>query len=741
MKITIARHAGFCFGVKRALEMVETGLTGLHKKSYSLGPLIHNPQTVARLESKGLRPIEDIDQIDSGNLVIRSHGVTPETLDRARNKGLWVIDATCPFVQKAQQLAKNLDNDGYQVVVVGDESHPEVVALVGWAGGKAIVIETRQEASDLPFFPKIGVVAQTTQTEANFLEVVEVLKNKTEDLVVHNTICHATRDRQKAAVELACHVDIMFVVGGRNSSNTRKLAKVCKDTGTPTFHIEGVDELDPRWFKNINRVGVTAGASTPDWIIEEVVQRMTEFNEDLTPEENMEEKIEEGSAPEAAEDEFEIQEVNVAAEDASQESIPEAQTETVTEPEPRDDSSQEVEAHLAENLKNIRRGDIISGTVVQINENEVLVDVGGKSEGIIPMNELSLVDANGVKESLQVGDTIEVQVIRVENEEGNPVLSKKRADRRKAWEDLEQSFENGTELQGKVIEVVKGGLLVDVGVRGFVPASLVERGYVADLSQYVEKELRLRVIELDRNKNKIVLSQKAILDEEYDNKKQETWETLEEGQTRKGVVRRITDFGAFVDLGGVDGLLHVSEIAWGRVDHPGDILTEGQELEVFVLGVDRAGGKVSLGLKQLRQNPWTVAAQKYNPGTIVEGKVLRIAPFGAFVEVEPGVEGLVHISQLAEEHVEKTEDVVSVGDVIPVKILSVDPEAQRMSLSLRQTKEKEKAPEREPEKVFEEKPKKKKEAPPENNNYSDDDSGIKIGDLVGDLFSNLEDQE
>ncbi|MGI6555233.1 MAG: 30S ribosomal protein S1 [Bacillota bacterium] len=302
----------------------------------------------------------------------------------------------------------------------------------------------------------------------------------------------------------------------------------------------------------------------------------------------------------------------------------------------------------------------------------------------------------------------------------------------KSWRN---AFENGTELKGKVIEVVKGGLLVDVGVRGFVPASLVERGYVADLNQYLDTELRLRVIELDRSKNKIVLSQKVILDEEYEAKRNETWESLEEGQTRHGIVRRITDFGAFVDLGGVDGLLHVSEIAWGRVEHPADVLSEGQEIDVYVLGVDREGGKVSLGLKQLQQNPWELAAEKYAPGSIVEGKVLRIAPFGAFVEVEPGVEGLVHISQLANEHVEKTEDVVSIGDVVPVKILSVDPEAQRMSLSIRQAKPKEKKQEQE-----KERPPKKKENVEQNGSYTEDEEGgITIGDLIDkDIFDNME---
>ncbi|MBC7324734.1 MAG: 30S ribosomal protein S1, partial [Moorella sp. (in: Bacteria)] len=376
---------------------------------------------------------------------------------------------------------------------------------------------------------------------------------------------------------------------------------------------------------------------------------------------------------------------------------------------------QQMEARMPE----LRRGSIVAGTVVQINENEVLVDVGGKSEGIIPLNELSHRNISDPREVLAVGDSIQVMVLRPENEEGHPVLSKRRADRRAAWERLEEHLASGAELQGEVIEVVKGGLLVDVGVRGFVPASLVERGYVEDLNAYLGKTLRLRVIELDRSKNKVVLSQKAILEEEFEKQRQATWDSLEVGQIRKGIVRRLTNFGAFVDLGGVDGLLHVSEISWGRVEHPRDALAEGQEIEVKILGIDREEGKVSLGRKQLLPNPWDTAAERYPVGSIVEGKVLRLAPFGAFVEVEPGIEGLVHISQLADRHVEKPEDVVNIGDIIPVKVLGVDQEAQRMSLSLRQAiRDKAKKPTKQAEKQ-QEKP---------------EESGVKLGDLFGELF-------
>jgi 4-hydroxy-3-methylbut-2-enyl diphosphate reductase len=378
---------------------------------------------------------------------------------------------------------------------------------------------------------------------------------------------------------------------------------------------------------------------------------------------------------------------------------------------------EEVEAQMAESMKKLRRGDIVRGTVVQVNENEVLVDIGGKCEGIIPVGELSQRKITHPGEIVQVGQEIDVFVLRTEDEEGHPVLSKKRADRKQAWEHLEEAYNNHIDLEADVVEVVKGGLLVDVGVRGFIPASLVERGYVESLNDYLGKSLRLRVIELDRTKNKVVLSRKVILDEEYERQRRETWETLEEGQHRQGIVRRLTNFGAFVDIGGVDGLLHVSELSWGRVEHPRDVLKEGQEIEVIVLGVDREHEKVSLGLKQLQPNPWDTAADRYLVGSVVTGKVLRLAPFGVFVEVEPGIEGLVHISQLADHHVAKAEDVVTVGDQIPVKVLSVDEKAQRMSLSLREARRETYA-----------------EPPEEENIRNNNEAGPKLGDLFGNLF-------
>jgi 4-hydroxy-3-methylbut-2-enyl diphosphate reductase len=654
MEIIIAKHAGLCCGVKRAISMTEQALINSSKPVYTLGPLVHNPQLVKKLFEKGLLTINCVEGLESGTVVVRSHGVSPQTLSKL--KKLSVIDATCPHVAKAQREAKILHEQGYQVVIIGDKDHPEVVGLMGWAGDAAIVVGSLEEALQIEDAERIGVIAQTTFDQQQFARIISILKGKASILRVPKTICNATKMRQAAVRELAATVDLLIVIGGFQSSNTQKLAAIGREAGTDTFQVEQVKDLVPSWFYNKKRVGVAAGASTPDWIIEEVVKKMNEFVEEKQPE---------------------YTEVILAPVDSSPEFA--AIEETKTQADKEAD-----EFNLGDNMKSIKKGETVKGTIIQIKSDEVVVDIGGKSEGVIPIVELSNRPVADPHQVVKVGDIIEVYVLRAENEEGHPVVSKKRADRKNAWDKLEEALHKNLEINAPVVEVVKGGLLVDVGINGFVPASLVERGYVENLENYIGKALRLKVIELDRSKNKVILSQKAILDGEYEQKKAETWNALEKGQVYQGRVRRLTTFGAFVDIGGIDGLLHVSEISWGRIDHPKSVLTEGQEIEVVILAVDRDAGKVSLGRKQLFPNPWHTAEKKFPVGSVFLGKVLRIAPFGAFVELEPGIEGLVHISQLADRHVVKTEDVVSIGQIISVKVLSVNQENQRMSLSLRE---------------------------------------------------------
>ncbi|MEG1537866.1 MAG: 30S ribosomal protein S1 [Clostridiales bacterium] len=453
--------------------------------------------------------------------------------------------------------------------------------------------------------------------------------------------------------------------------------------------METAAELDINNVRGVKRLGVTAGASTPDWIIEEVVEQMTELEktqECAVGEENIEKEtcehedaLDQAVVP-AIEDQIVYQQP-VAEADAE----PGEEAVLAEQGEAEEKSLEDTFAEEYGDMKEIRRGARVKGVVVQVKDDELLVDIGGKSEGVLSSSELTPDDAKNIHDRFAVGDEIDVLILRRENQEGYPILSKKRVDQDIAWDKLAQKKIDKEIVSGIVTEVVKGGVLVDVGLRGFVPASLVGLGYVEDLTAYIGKELQMKIIDCDKHNNKLVLSAKAVLRKASQSQKEKTWAEIAEGQTRHGVVRRLTNFGAFVDIGGVDGLLHVSEMAWYRVNHPADLLKEGDELDVFILGVDAENEKISLGLKQLTPNPWSLVAEKYPEGSVITAKVMRTTTFGAFLEVEPGVEGLVHISQMAHQRVEKTEDVVKPGDMVQVKVLSVDPEAKRMSLSIKAT--------------------------------------------------------
>ncbi|HZK18404.1 MAG TPA: bifunctional 4-hydroxy-3-methylbut-2-enyl diphosphate reductase/30S ribosomal protein S1, partial [Clostridia bacterium] len=558
------------------------------------------------------------------------------------------------------------------------------------------VVNSTEEAELVEKKDKLGVVAQTTQPHWKFDEIVKVLKGKGNVVEAYNTICHATYERQQAALELAKKSDVMIVVGGRESANTKKLTELCRSEGTPTYQVETAAQIKPEWFKNVRIAGVTAGASTPDWIIEEVERRMKELEEINGSEEEMDGSEEETNTLE--------EEVN-----ASEEEV---------------DTSEE-EMQEAVQAEPLRHGDIVKGVVVHVGEDEVLVDVGAKSEGVIPLRELSCYQVDSPQELIQQGDEIEVFVIKTEDNEGRPLLSKERADAEKAWDVLEDVLQSGEAIDGTVREVVKGGVLVDVGIKAFLPASLVERGYVEDLSKYLGEKIQARVIELSKPKKKIILSRKAVLDEEYELNKEKLLASLEEGQVVHGEVRRLTNFGAFVDIGGVDGLLHISEMAWYRVNHPSEVLKVGEEIDVMVIKVDKEAERISLGRKQILPSPWEDVEERYEVDEIITAKVVRLAPFGAFVELEPGVEGLVHISHLSDRHVGHPSEVVSEGEEINVKVLSVDSKEKRMRLSIREV-EKEKVQKQVAKDVSDH----------EYQTKTQDSGDLTLGDVFGDLLKN-----
>lgn len=700
MRIEVAKRAGFCFGVRRAIDLaLRTLAENPGSEVLSLGEIIHNPQTVAQLSSMGLRVIDSPDVLRPGmTLLVRSHGLDQRVVAEAQRQGVNIVDATCPDVRKAQLAAQELRDQGCQVVIVGDRGHPEVEALLGSAGPGAVVLDGPESVSALDVGDQVGVVAQTTQPPAKVQACVEALRATGANVQAPKTTCGATQRRQEEAADMAKRHPVMVVVGGRKSANTTKLAELCRAAGAVTHHVESASELRPEWFAGIDSVGVTAGASTPDWVIEEVVDKMTEFDERQTGESgDGEETLHEVSGAAAQE--------AVQGEIRQPEERPEGQSvgEAEGSPKQAEQEPEEGRAAMEAALEGLKRHSRIKGRVTKVEQDKVYVDIGAKTDGVVPLRELTFRPVTSAAEVVSEGDEIEVVVLRPENEQGEAVLSKRRVDEELAWSRLAEAKESGAPIEALVTERVKGGLVVDVGVRGFIPGSQVSREFIEDLSGFVGQRLKVKVLEVDRGKRNVIVSRRLVVEEESQRAKAEALAHLEPGSIVQGTVRRLTNFGAFVDVGGVEGLLHVSELAWGRVKHPSEVLSEGQEIKVKILKVDRDTGRVSLGLKQTMPDPWESAAAKFHPGQIVSGEVVRVVDFGAFVRLDDGIEGLVHVSQLAPGRVEKASDAVKPGEKVEVKVLAVDPEKKRISLSIRQampappretrTRERERAPE------------------------------------------------
>lgn len=708
MEVRIADASGFCFGVKRAIALAEETLA--EEPLYALGPLVHNPQEMQRLEPMGLTVVHDINLVPNGAvLLIRAHGAAPEIYAAARVKQLRIIDATCPHVKRLLSKAAEFVQQGYQLLIVGDANHPEVQAAQAWARGSALVIANPEEIATLPLSERVAIVAQTTTKLHVWEAVLQELHKRVPDLEIGYTICHATKERQQAALELSKQVDIMVVVGGHNSANTRNLVQLCSEIGTPTHHVETAADLDPSWFKPGSLVGITAGASTPDWIIKEVVttvENMENKNNEVMEESTLEQPANEATSAEVTVAEGEKQEATNMAEAAGE-------------------------------MITLRTGQTVEGTVVRVTDSEVFVDIRYKSDGVIQANELSNLPNVQPSDVVKEGDVIKAVVLRLENREGNVVLSKRRADAEEGWRLAEQAFADNKIVTGQVTEVVKGGLIVNLfNLRAFLPASLVDKRFVPDLNVYVGQEVDVKIIEMENNRRRLVVSRKAALEEQEVARKDATWARLEEGQIIEGTVQRLTDFGAFVDVGGVDGLVHVSEISWGRVNHPGDVLAEGDKVKVKILGLDREKERISLSIKQAQPDPWTVVAEQYKAGDTVPGKVVRTVSFGAFVEIMPGVEGLVHISQLSNERVERTEDVVNAGDEVQVRILSINPGERRVSLSMRDPQ----APREERQASGGERSERRPRGGGRSQSYHEEGS-VTLGDVFGDLFEQQDKKE
>lgn len=674
MKILLAKNSGFCFGVRRAVEMAEQCAEECGTV-YTYGNIIHNEEVVRALAEKGVHSVEHLASLEKGDtLIIRAHGAPPSVYEESDRAGIRLIDATCPYVKRIHRIVEKATEEGNTVLIAGKANHPEVIGIRGWAGDNAFVLETEADVATLPEIHKAVLVAQTTLPEETFLAIQRAIESRagnTLALSIRNTICDTTRDRQSEAEEISRRSKRMLVLGSKSSANTQKLVEICKKHCKNTENIDSIDKLLLDKLPSDDIIGIVAGASTPDRMIREVLQVMSEQEKTTIETIEAEAPAEEVVVPQVTEE-------VVAAVEA-----PKATAKAKAEPKPEHEDSSDFASAFEKTMTRIHNGQVLEGTVISVVDGEVFVNVGYKSDGVIPVGELSSDSDVKAEDLFKEGDTIEVEVTKVNDGDGNVLLSRKNVESKKLWDELlsqENIEEKIFDAVGK--EVVKGGLIADIsGIRAFVPASQVSTKYIENLSEFVGKPMKLKVLEVDRQRKRIVASQKQVLIAEAAAEKHAKWEQLVVGSKVNGVVRRIADFGAFVDIGGIDGLVHVTDAAWGRVKHPSDVFAIGQEIEVIILNVDVEKERVSLGYKQLQPKPWMLAGEKYAVGSIVEGKVVRIVPFGAFVALESTIDGLIHISQVSVHRIAKVEDELKVGDVVRCKVLEVSPEAKRISLS------------------------------------------------------------
>ena len=683
-ELRVAESAGFCFGVRRSVEMAEAMLQ--EGPCASFGMLIHNTDVVQELARHGMRTVENVEEVTEGERVlIRAHGVPPQTLEALKARNAVVQDATCPKVMHIHRIVEQASANGRFVIIIGMKLHPEVEAIsarcehcviLESAAETEIWLESHKMMWDSP----ITVVVQTTQTKNNFDECVKVIKKRCTNAEISDTICFATSTRQEEAAELSQVCDAMIVIGGRHSANSLHLAEICRQSCENVQFIERPEELDFSIIKQSPVVGLTAGASTPAWIIKEVVNKMSD-------EVRVEEIQEEAAVAEAP--------VAEAAEVPAEEPV----AEKVAAEAPAAEKELSFDEMLEETLKTIYNGEKVSGTVVSITGTEVSVDLGAKYSGFIPTTEFTE-SGMKVEDAVKVGDTIEAIVVRVNDVEGTAMLSKRRLDAAKAWTDVEEAVESNAILEGTVTEENKGGVVVNVsGVRVFVPASQTDLPREAELSQLLHKNVRLRITEVNRARKRVVGSIRRVAQAERRERVEKLWNEMEVGKKYHGVVKSLTSYGAFVDIGGVDGMVHVSELSWGRIHQPSEVVSVGDEIDVYVINFDREKRKISLGYKDPDANPWTMFTSRYAVGDTAEVKIVKLMSFGAFAEVLPGVDGLIHISQIADHRIEKPEDVLRVGDVVEAKITAIDEEKHKISLSIRALLNEAKAPVEEAEEV------------------------------------------
>lgn len=646
-KITVAKTAGFCFGVNRAVKLTES-LADSGKKVCTLGPIIHNKQMVSALEKKGVRIAEnEFDRQDGEIMVIRSHGVSPDVLANAEKLGE-TVDATCPYVSNIHKIVKKAHDEHSEIIIAGDKNHPEVIGISGWCNNDCYIVSDHVELIELlnsdGEFPKkkITAVAQTTFNALEWIKCQKTLKKVCTNAIVFDTICKATSLRQQEAAELARQCDAMIVIGGKHSSNTLKLFEVCSGCCEKVYHIETAAELPLDEISAAENIGVTAGASTPAAIIKEVLIIMSEMQNPIEANAEMEEKVVEKSI---------------------------------------DDMT--FEEALEASLNSMNSEQKVHGVVLSVNRAEIQVDIGRKQTGYVSAEEYSSDPNVDLVNEVKVGDELDLIILRTNDMEGTIMLSKRRFDAIAGWSKINEAKETGEILEGVVTDIIRGGLTVSCnGVRVFIPASQATLSRNDSLDELKGQKVRFRIIEIGRGR-RAVGSIRSVLREEKKELEAKFWESIEVGKRYTGVVKTLTNYGAFVDLGGVDGMVHISELSWTRIKHPSEVVNVGDTVDVYVKDIDTENKKISLGFKNADDNPWELLKKNYEVGSVVKVTIVSMTSYGAFARIIPGIDGLIHISQIANERIEKIADVLSIGQEVDAKITAIDFDKKRVSLSIK----------------------------------------------------------
>lgn len=648
MRVILAKTAGFCFGVDRAVNMAYE-LANSGARAATLGQLIHNSLVTDDLAAKGVRIISSPAEAQRGEtVIIRAHGVAAEVYEELKGTGAEICDATCPFVKKIHRIVAENSGEDTEVFIAGDPNHPEVIGIKGHCKGEVNIFNSEAELDEIikndgkNYEKRIIAVSQTTFSQKVWKICKEKIKKYYTNAKIFDTICFATRERQDEAALISKQSDMMIIIGDRHSSNTAKLKAVCSEN-CDTYLVERAAELNTINFSHCATVGVTAGASTPSAIIKEVLFAMSEIVNETTN----------------------IQVEEVPSEVAAAEDM-------------------DFSAALEESLNNMSTDQRVKGVVMGITPTEIQVDIGRKHAGFVPMDEYSADPNADAAKELKVGDTLDLIIMKTNDAEGTVMLSKRRFDAQKAWTDIIAAEEDGRVLEGTVAEVIKGGILVvSGGVRIFIPASLATERKDEPLEDLLKKTVKFRIIEVNKQRRRAVGSIRAVLKDMRKEAAEAFWAQAEVGQKYHGVVKSMTNYGAFVDIGGVDGMVHISEMSWKRIKNPAEVFSIGQEVDVYIKALDAENKKISLGYRRDEDNPWEILRKNYPEGSVIEAEIVGLTTFGAFARIIPGIDGLIHISQIADRHISKPQDVLTVGDKVTCKITAIDFDKKRVSLSIR----------------------------------------------------------